>query len=102
MLTSSLCCLFAVYSSPVQPADVELSSVRRIRRMGRFWLPDQADVGSAVDSIGAVIGAMLFLVTQQPDQQAPKETNLEVHESHGFILLVSYAAHLFLGSRQIL
>ena len=70
--------------------------------MGRFWLPGQADVGLAVDSFGAIISPMLFLLTQQPDQQAPTESNLEVHESHGVILRVSYAAHFFFGSRQIL
>ena len=97
-----LFCLFAVCSSPLQPADVELSSVRQFRRMGRFWLPGQADIGGTVDSTGASISPMLFLVAQQPYQQALTETNVQVHESHGFILLVSYAAYFFLVSRQIL
>ena len=70
--------------------------------MGKFRLPDQAGIWYAVDSIGASIGPMLFLVAQQPDQQALTETNIQVHESHGFVLPVSYAAHFFIGSRQIL
>ena len=70
--------------------------------VGRFWLPHQVDIRSAVDSIGASISPMLFLVAQQPDQQTPTETNVQVYESHGFVLPVSYAAHFVLGSRQIL
>jgi len=70
--------------------------------MGRFWLPNQADIGLAVDSVGAIISPMLFLVAQQPDQQVPTETNVQVHKSYGLILPVSFAAHFFLDSRQIL
>ena len=70
--------------------------------MGRFWFPDQADIECSDDSPGTSMGPMLFLVAQQPDQQAPTETSLQVHESHGLLLHISYAAHFFLGSRQIL